>query len=184
MKRTYIGVVVIVVVVIVFVAFLMHRQPAPQSTRTDTDTVQDMTQIVNAQIKPLPYLGIHNFTDEYRHPYSRNDASAVVITVLEYWQKGVADIAAVDAHFDLKNQTDPLGYRDVADYIAENYGGFSADVETLTLAELSNVLRSKNGPLITSLPLTLEQPERVTYFPLVVITAIDAEAKTVTYESY
>ena len=149
----------------------------------DGDYEQDTNELIG-KTNPVPYVGLHNFVDEYRHPYSRNDLSATIIAVLEYWQKGVAEVETIDSDFDLRNRSGLTTYQDVVDYVGHNYGGFSVNVTEMSIDEAAAYMAENQGPLVISLPVTLDQPTTTFYEPLVVLKEINIQGEYVVYDSY
>ncbi|MCW9054905.1 MAG: tetratricopeptide repeat protein [Candidatus Pacebacteria bacterium] len=133
-------------------------------------------------IPHVPYVGVHNNTDAYRYKFSRNDASAAIITVLEYWHPDGNDLLEVDRAFSSLNSF--IGFTALEDYV-DRVGDYVTKRETLTATETASyVNEGLRTPLLTLLPVAENQPEAVTYHPIVVLVGVDQVNKTLTFHDF
>ena len=155
----------------------------PVST-SDTEERDLHIGIRQAMITDIPYIGIHNNTDEYRHQVGVCDVATSLVTVLEYWYPQQTDVH----HFDFTfpkcfNYEITQIIRQIIELRDTTIVAMNAEYRSLDLESVATHL-SQGTPLITHLPLTADQPSNLTYYPMVVLTGIDFTTETIQYQSF
>ena len=144
-----------------------------------------MKQPNSYTIPNLPYVGEHNNLDRYRQPHQRNQVSAAIIAVLEYWYPSQIDLGEVDNVF--KDLDVPLSALvvDTRLQVLDVYDQVSVQQATLQLDELDHYLNpDRKTPLIISLPLSAGVLDGTLHTSPFVLTGVNYQTETLFFDNY
>jgi len=138
------------------------------------------------EITDVPYIGLLNNQDEYRHPYAACDTGSSVAAVLEYWYPGVNIVSAIHDKYSYCVTHQIKAIEEFVENVVTTDGHkYTATVDSFSIDEIVLYLnKDTQTPLIAFLPTSAEQPSDLRYYPAVVITGINRNTEELTISSY
>lgn len=166
-NKLFVGISLVIILFIVIISFW--------SVKNYKTLISNKLDIMNSAyiIPGVPYYGVHNHFAGYLEGNTNS-----VFSVIEYWNPGLIE--------SLKAKKNNLYVGNLSE-VSTIFGkeNFTAQTIKLSLSDLKKYINPEiKTPLLLSLPISVDQPITVKYYPLTLLIGINEKEQKLIFHNY
>jgi tetratricopeptide (TPR) repeat protein len=141
---------------------------------------------LNFTLTNVPYVGKHSHVNE--NAYLRNSVDSSIFAVLKYFDKQKSSYAVAQSVSNWVDNTYKINGLLSAEIVLtffENEPSLDAEIKDINIFDIADYFGpDKPSPLLTQLPVSLDQPDELNYYPFVLVVGVDTESGIIIIHDY